>query len=735
MDSRLAGGEGCGVTKVSQSAESRHCDGNGDIFYPDLKIPQQHGKSPEDLRHRIPIVSSSSESHDDKSSVDSPGSSPNSASYGTNTGEGKAVNQAFDVSGPSLISSSANCQAMVVDRVALEGDLCVAATSLAAEDTNMLSSTLGQGVSNTKSRDRDLYPSQVTSTKVSRTGHTSKDVEEHTFEKQLRAFVSKKLAATGNLDQAGMCALQALSKMKSSTRSSSPTQHTAPTGGTSSSKVRAPPPGLEDVRKFNGEDPSSLTRVLKHYSGCVRAALRRPGITSEQVNRALVRDVGFVLEGSPLEFYNLMMDGKVDWHPVAPPLAASAPPGAYDFGIGEKSRIPTKWREVCDAMHDKFLPGESISRTSLSLLSLRQSSDETIAQYAERQVSINQRLSWLVERHGGITVWEALQIGLFERGLPAELLRAQHAEPACMTFQECVDRAARNEVILSSRSVVEGVIPEESTNVPARDVAQEMHPLKPQMHATSSHDDATGQCALRMKNDVVPLHGHDESKRPAGPAGHTSTEKTKGGKTVVKTELLLEGEAGQQAQQETGADKLAVDPPGTRAKNKSDDGESERPKDPRQQKQQRSLSKTGAVQDDSTISRTACSTESSSEKANPKKCQLAAKQGDETDATASVDRKRRRSEEDACSRVRSPRRPNKSCTSDHEYPCKIPGCNQPTSHATHQCFHHPEFGLDNKARFRERRRSLAQRRHQRQMGELMMNNLCNMSQGYEESFL
>lgn len=281
--------------------------------------------------------------------------------------------------------------------------------------------------------------------------------DQEMLREQLQRLVSKKLETLGDLDPAGMMALETLSKMP-------PAPGTAPAADTASggkalkaaspssslssealarsrSSRRVLPPGLERVPIFSGKDPSTLTDTLNRFHAIVTTAL--PGSPLEAVNRALLRDVVFVLEGSALKFYNALKQGLVEWEPH-PPTNAAALQAAAASG-GPPHRPPTTWIHVCEAFHDHFLPSEGIARTTAALLSLRQAPDEPVPSLAARQLGLSHHLNRLIDAQGGQTgFWEAISIGLFEQALRGGLARAQHTEPACSSFQESVDRAERN---------------------------------------------------------------------------------------------------------------------------------------------------------------------------------------------------------------------------------------------------------------------------------------------------
>ncbi|CAM9204344.1 unnamed protein product, partial [Hapterophycus canaliculatus] len=282
-----------------------------------------------------------------------------------------------------------------------------------------------------------------------------------TLRAQLQKLVSHKLATSGDLDHAGLLALEALSKLppepgaQQSAAAASGVVAGAGVGITRSRSVL--PPGIETLPKFSGKDPSQLTDILNRFHSLVIAAL--PGATTAQRNKALNRDVVFVLEGSALKFFNSLKAGQIDWEPI-PPAPESQQgqqqqqeqqqqqqqqPGKPPF------RPPSSWAEVYEAFHDHYLPADGIARTSETLFSLSQAAGETVPSLAQRQLGLTHHLNRLIEAHGGqTTFWEAITIRLFERALRADLRRLQHAEPPCLTFQESVDRAERNVTKLQS---------------------------------------------------------------------------------------------------------------------------------------------------------------------------------------------------------------------------------------------------------------------------------------------
>lgn len=277
-----------------------------------------------------------------------------------------------------------------------------------------------------------------------------KTVEQETLREQLQKLVSTKLAnGKGELDHAGLLALEALSKLPAGPTGEQSAAVGASGGGAAAgagvglTRSRSVlPPGIETLPKFSGKDPSQLTDILNRFHSLVIAAL--PGATPAQQNKALNRDVVFVLEGSALKFFNSLKAGQIDWEPI-PPTPDSQQgqqgqqPGKPPF------RPPSTWSKVSEAFHDHYLPADGIARTSETLFSLSQAAGETVPSLAQRQLGLTHHLNRLIEAHGGqTTFWEAITIRLFERALRADLRRLQHAEPPCLTFQESVDRAERN---------------------------------------------------------------------------------------------------------------------------------------------------------------------------------------------------------------------------------------------------------------------------------------------------
>ncbi|CAM9294996.1 unnamed protein product [Ectocarpus sp. 13 AM-2016] len=272
-----------------------------------------------------------------------------------------------------------------------------------------------------------------------------------TLREQLQKLVSQKLAAKGELDHAGLLALETLSKM-------APEGEVDPVVGSSAGGAsvgvvdsrprRILPPGIEKLTKFSGKDPGAVSDVLNRFHSLVVAAL--PGSSPGTVNKALNRDVVFVLEGAALKFFKSLKAGQIEWEPTPPPSLQQRRAEAGAGGVQQQPgkppfRPPSTWAEVYNAFHDHYLPADGIARTSDTLFSLSQAADESVPTLVQRQMGLTNHLSRLIEANGGqTTFWEAIMIRLFERALRADLQRLQHAEPPCPTFQESVDRADRN---------------------------------------------------------------------------------------------------------------------------------------------------------------------------------------------------------------------------------------------------------------------------------------------------
>ncbi|CAM9593165.1 unnamed protein product [Ascophyllum nodosum] len=265
---------------------------------------------------------------------------------------------------------------------------------------------------------------------------------------QLMKLVSLKLslAGGGEMDHAGMVALEALAKMPPPPEIS-PSHANSPTESINSNRTHASsvrekqhlPPGVQNLPKFGGKDPAALTDILNRFHALVVHAL--PGSNEEQINRALLRDLVFVLEGHALNFYKDLKSGRVEWEPTPPNEALES----QATGGSTSIRPPSTWVEICNAMHDHFLPAHGIARTSRALLNLRQAPGESIPELARRQVGLCHHLNRLVDANGGrTTYWDAISMALFEQALRTDLRRAHEAEPPCSSFQESVNRAERN---------------------------------------------------------------------------------------------------------------------------------------------------------------------------------------------------------------------------------------------------------------------------------------------------
>ena len=312
--------------------------------------------------------------------------------------------------------------------------------------------------------------------------------EQETLREQLEQLVSNKLRTLGgDLDHAGLVALEALAKLpavKDLTGTAGASAGTGAGAGDGRAK-KTLPRGLEKIKKFSGKNPAELTDTLNQFYSLVMAALV-PNTSPASVEKALNRDVVFVLEGSALKFYNSLKAGKVEWESLPPPPAAgggaphlSEAAGARaaasgkqqqeeEAGLGERRfRPPSTWAELCEAFHDHFLPAAGIARTSEKLLSSSQAPGESVLSLAQRQLGLATHLNRLIEANGGqIDFMEAISIRLFERGLRADLRRIHETEPPCLSFQQSVDRAERNAMKLAKMGDSSGK-GEENTGPPA----------------------------------------------------------------------------------------------------------------------------------------------------------------------------------------------------------------------------------------------------------------------------
>lgn len=280
--------------------------------------------------------------------------------------------------------------------------------------------------------------------------------EQNTLREQLEALVSHKLKTLGDLDHAGLAALEALNKLPAA-RDQPPASGDSVVGGV---KKKILPLGLEKINKFSGKDPNYLTDCLNQFYSLVVAAL--PASSPSSVNKALTRDVVFVLEGSALKFFNSLKAGCVEWEPTPPAQDDERAQGGTssqqkqrdeeDGRGGKRFRPPSTWTELYDAFHDHYLPVTGIARTSEKLFSSTQAPDESVLTLAQRQLGLATHLHRLIEANGKqIDFMEAISIRLFERALRADLRRIQDAEPPCSSFQESVDRAERNAIKLAKK--------------------------------------------------------------------------------------------------------------------------------------------------------------------------------------------------------------------------------------------------------------------------------------------
>lgn len=287
--------------------------------------------------------------------------------------------------------------------------------------------------------------------------------DQRTLREQLETLVSHKLRTLGDLDHAGLAALEALNKLPAAPREQPPASDGV--------KKKILPLGLEKIKKFSGKDPHYLTDCLNQFYSLVVAAL--PASSPASVNRALNRDVIFVLEGSALKFFNSLKAGHVQWEATPPVPDDGAQGGSSssqqqqqqeeDGRGGKHFRPPSTWPELYEAFHDHYLPVTGIARTSEKLFSSTQAPDESVLSLAQRQLGLATHLHRLIEANGKqIDFMEAISIRLFERALRIDLRRIQDAEPPCSSFQESVDRAERNAIKLAAKKPDSTTAPQEN---------------------------------------------------------------------------------------------------------------------------------------------------------------------------------------------------------------------------------------------------------------------------------
>lgn len=282
--------------------------------------------------------------------------------------------------------------------------------------------------------------------------------EREKLREQLQKLVSNKLSTLGDLDHAGLVALEALSKMPPPPGTPVPKPPGSPTtGGNAPGGAQRPrknlPPGLEKVPRFTGKNLGALKDTLTRFHSLVVGAL--PGSSQQTVNRALLRDVVFILEGSALKFYDALKDGQIQWEPV-PPVGGGGGAAATEHQAAARPYFqpPSTWAQVCEAFHDHYLPAEGIARTAATLLSLSQAPGESVRSLASRQLGLTHHLNRLIAAGGGRTsFWDAMSVGLFERALRQDLKRMQSAESPCSSFENSVNRAERNAALADSTVV------------------------------------------------------------------------------------------------------------------------------------------------------------------------------------------------------------------------------------------------------------------------------------------
>ncbi|CAN0183583.1 unnamed protein product, partial [Laminaria digitata] len=94
--------------------------------------------------------------------------------------------------------------------------------------------------------------------------------------------------------------------------------------------------------------------------------------------------------------------------------------GAKQLSDAESSAKPTSWSEMKIAFEASYLSADAVALSVEQIATLRQNPNEPVTSYANRHRDNFNNLNRQVERQQ-VPPLEALQIGVFERGLLPDL--------------------------------------------------------------------------------------------------------------------------------------------------------------------------------------------------------------------------------------------------------------------------------------------------------------------------
>ena len=189
----------------------------------------------------------------------------------------------------------------------------------------------------------------------------------------------------------------------------------------------------------NENDKNSILNVMAQYEAFVIAALKsRPGVTDDMIDRLLMAYFIFVSKDEAIQFYTQLVGSQVPWR--------RSSDGTQPLSDAESSAKPTSWSEMTLAFETSYLSADAVTRSVEQIVTLRQGPSESVTSYVNRHRDSFNNLNRQVEKQH-VPPLEALQTGVFERGLLPDLFKLQRIGQYRKSMQEAVDRAQRLSLI------------------------------------------------------------------------------------------------------------------------------------------------------------------------------------------------------------------------------------------------------------------------------------------------
>ena len=213
------------------------------------------------------------------------------------------------------------------------------------------------------------------------------------------------------------------------------------------------------ISKFSGNenDKDSILNVMSQYEAFVTASLKsRTDVTEDMIDDLLITYFIFVLKDEAIQFYTQLVGGQVPWRRSAD--------GDRQLSDTNSSAKPTSWSEMKTAFKASYVSADALTRSVEQIVTLTQGPKKSVTSYVNRlRESLNNLHHQVQKRH--VQPVEALQIGIFERGLRPEFLELQRIGQYCQSIQQAVHRAQRS---AASLAAVDGTVSAMSWSTVAR---------------------------------------------------------------------------------------------------------------------------------------------------------------------------------------------------------------------------------------------------------------------------